>query len=81
MPREVRYRNDDSDEELEVARNVAEDVQETNSDKANMSNNDQGSEENDDDEEDDGESYEVERIVHHKRGQLVSLAAVKFYSV
>jgi len=76
MPREVRYRADESDEENEVARNV---VADTNSE-GNMSDNDaakQKSAEEDGGDEDDGETYEIERIVHHKRGQLVRLCLLE----
>ena len=71
MPREVRYRNDESDEESEVARNVVADViSEGNISDAEAARN-KSAEEDEEEEEDDGETYEIERIVHHKRGQLV----------
>jgi predicted nucleic acid-binding Zn-ribbon protein len=79
MPREVRYRNDESDEESEVARNV---VAEANSEANNSAGNNSDAEaehkksaeeDEEENEEDDGETYEIERIVHHKRGQLVCL--------
>jgi hypothetical protein len=80
MPREVRYRNDESDEESEVARNV---VAEGNS-SGNISDAEAGhkkSAEEDEEGEDDGETYEIERIVHHKRGQLVCLLLFASFSL
>lgn len=71
--REVRQRIDESDEEVEVERNVA---LRNNSEGANTSENEEPEQTEDGaNDEDDDEIYEIERIVHHKKGYLVG----KFY--